>query len=171
MNSTAEQSNDLIDKLKAQWSLRGIKTRHGVSLETIEAFESRYRVRLPDDLREYFIGVDGMEPGEMDADMFAFLPLAAVKSVPEELADFAGVPDYTETVRILPDPQHWFVIVDYLVRSAVFAIRLSDDPGSTPVVWIGDGRRHRLVAPSFSTFLEAYLADPDDLAMPKDSHD
>jgi hypothetical protein len=150
----------LIDRLRGYWMQKGIKIRPGVSLQQIESFESRYLVRLPPDLRRYFDTVDGMEEGETDTDMFSFLPLKAVRAIPEELAHFGGIPDYREIIRSLADPHRWFVIVDYLITSAVYAIRLSAVPENTPVLWIGSGKHHRIVAPSFSGFLEAYLANP-----------
>ncbi len=101
-----------------------------------------------------------MEVGEMDLGMFSFLPLKAVKSIPEELAHAGGIPDYREIVRTLPEPNNWFVIVDYLISSAAYAIRLSTDRGDTPVVWIGDGTHHRVVATSFRGLLDAYLENP-----------
>jgi cell wall assembly regulator SMI1 len=150
----------LIERLRGYWMQKGIKIRPGVSLQQIESFESRNLVRLPPDLRRYFATVDGMEEGETDTDMFSFLSLEAVKSIPEELAHFGSIPDYGEIMRSLPDPNRWFVIVAYLTSSAVYAIRLCADPEGTPVLWIGDGTHNRVVASSFSGFLEAYLADP-----------
>jgi len=150
----------LIDRLRAYWMEKGVKTRHGVSVQEIQSFESQHLVRLPPDLRAYHATVDGMEGGEADPDMFSFLPLDAVRAVPEELAHFGGIPDYREIVRSLADPHRWFVIVDYLITSAVYAIRLSTTEEPAPVLWIGSGKYHLIVAPSFSGFLEAYLANP-----------
>jgi|SRR5579864_68766 len=153
----------LIGRLMGYWMKKGIKIRPGLSLQQIESFESRYLVPLPPDLRVYFATVDGMEEGETDADIFSFLPLKSVKSIPEELAHFGGIPDYREIMQSLADPHRWFVIVDYLVTSAVLAIRLSAASENTPVLWIGGGKHHRVVAESFSGFLEAYLVNPLDL--------
>ena len=110
------KSMNLIDQVKDSWLSNGIKIRPGAALKQIEAFEVKYSVRLPLDLRAYFMAVDGMEPGEMDPGMFAFLPLSAVKSIPQELALFGGTPDYREIKQTLIDPHRWFVIVDYLTR-------------------------------------------------------
>lgn len=150
----------LLDRLRGHWMQKGIKTRPGVSPQQIESFESRYLVRLPLDLRGYYATVDGMEEGETDPDMFSFLPLKAVKSVSEELAQFGGIPDYRQITRSLADPHRWFVIVDYLIGSAVYATRLSANGEAAPVLWIGDSEHQRVVSPSFSEFLEVYLANP-----------
>src|ERR1700722_4763951 len=158
-NTHIPEPRELIERLKNRWSREGVRFRPGATLEQIESWESRSRVRLPADLREYFSTVDGMEKDEMDSDLFSFLPIHAVKSIPEELAKFGGIPDYTDIMRSLPDPQRWFVIVDYSVSCAACAIRLSAVPEDTPVLWIWDGTHHRVVAPSFTGFLEAYLAN------------
>jgi hypothetical protein len=63
-------------------------------------------------------------------------------------------------MRSLAEPLRWFVIVDYLIASAVYAIHLSAKDEPAPVLWIGSGKQHRIVAPSFSDFLEGYLANP-----------
>jgi hypothetical protein len=153
----------LIHQLIGHWSQLGVHIRPGAPPESVEFFETRYHVRLPADLRAYFTAVDGMIPGEADPDGFSFLPLHAVKSIPEELAHWGGTPDYRDIMRSLLDPSHWFVIVDYLICSAVYAIRLSPRSESTPVLWIGDGTRHRVAASSFTTFVQAYLVNPFEL--------
>ena len=156
----------IIDRLKGHWVQEGLKTRPGASQAEIGAFEERYSVRLPPDLRTYFAMVDGMAEGETDANMFSFLPLKAVKCVSEELAHFGGIPDYTGIMQSLPDPHHWFVIVDYLIASAVFAIRLHSVVDETPVFWIGSGKEYQCVAGSFSEFVEIYFARPLSLVQP-----
>ena len=110
------------------WSQQGVRIRSGASIDRIERFESQYQIRLPTDFRHYLATVDGMDQGRMDENMFSFLSIDAIKSIPEELANFGGIPDYRDIVRTLPDPQHWFVIVDFLISSAVYAIRLSAGP-------------------------------------------
>jgi hypothetical protein len=126
MNSNGvPRTTALIERLKSHWLKNGLKVRPGESPQQIEEFESEYKVRLPVDLREYFTAVDGMDEGEIDNDCFSFLPLQAVRSVPEELAHFGGIPDYTQIMRTLADSHSWFVIIDYMICSAVFAIRLS----------------------------------------------
>ena len=135
----------MIESLREFWSKQGIHIRPGASSEQIERFRSKYQVHLPSDFRRYLATID------------------AIKSVPEELATFGGVPNYTAIMRSLADPHHWFVFVDYLIMSAVYAIRLFSGDESTPVLWIGDGTRHRVVAESFSVFVEAYLSNSDNL--------
>ena len=153
----------LIERLKSRWSQCNIRHRLGVSREEIQLFEARYQVCMPLDMREFFTTVDGMGENEMDDDCFSFHRLCDVKSVPEELANFGGIPDYRKIMDTLPQPALWFVFADFLIYSAAFAIRLSAGGDGAPVVWIGDGTRHHIVANSFSSFLHIYLTAPDEL--------
>jgi len=161
--SQISDPNGLIERLKSSWAKQGVRIRPGASREQIEGFQSKYQFHLPHDFCRYLATVDGMESGEMDENMFSFLAIDAIKSIPEELATFGGIPDYTAIMRSLTEPHHWFVFVDYLITSAAYAIRLSLGDESTPVLWIGNGTRYRVVAESFSGFLEAYLSNPDSL--------
>jgi hypothetical protein len=153
----------LFDKVRAYWLEKGVKPRPGLSTEQIQVFEARNQIHLPPDLSAWYTTTDGMDDGESDPDMFCFLPLKAVKPIPEELADFGGKQGYRGIMRSLPEPHRWFVIVDYFIRSAVYAIRLSATAEPAPILCIGSGQEHRLVATSFSRFLEVYLANCYDL--------
>jgi hypothetical protein len=157
------QPKGVIEKLRYYWSQGGIVPRPGAPATEIESFEQHYGVVLPPDLRAYFTTFDGMEYGEMDENCFSFLPLHLVKAIPEELAQFRGIPDYGEIMRTLDDPHCYFVIVDFLICSAAYAIRLSKTDDNNPVLGIGSGTDHRIMASSFSDFLEVYLASPNDL--------
>jgi cell wall assembly regulator SMI1 len=151
----------LIDRLRRHWLQNGIKIRNGLSLQQIESFESSYAIRIPPDLRTYYATMDGMEEGETDSEMFSFLPLESVKSIPERLARYR---EYSGITKSLTDSHCWFVTVDYVLTSMVYAVYLSSEPVNSPVRCIC-GNQHRIVAPSFSDFLEANLANSLDLLL------
>jgi hypothetical protein len=157
------KTKDLLKRLRDHWTGQGTKHRTGESLEQIELFELRYQIRLPPDLRGYFASIDGMEYGDTDADMFSFLRLKKIQRVPEELALFGGCPDYRHIVLTLPDSRSWFVIVDFMILSSVIAIQLNAAVDNTPVISISSGKDFRTVAPSFSAFLEVYMANWNEL--------
>ena len=46
--------------LKNHWLSQGIDVNPGIAKEELSAFESKYQVSLPTDLRAYFLTVDGM---------------------------------------------------------------------------------------------------------------
>ena len=101
-----------------------------------------------------------------DNALFGFFPLSAIKPVPEELAGMDGTPDYSPIMKTLGDPASWFVFVEYLIWSHVYALRLSPDPSEkTPVIWIS-GELHGVISPSFTEFAESYLTDPESLLVP-----
>lgn len=158
----------LAEKLSGYWDNDHIHIRSGLPPETIQRFETKYNVVFASDLREYFLGIDGMEDGDSDNELLAFLPLADVKPVPDELASFAGIPDYSSICDGLPRAPRCVVFADYMIRSHVYAIRLfADSAASTPVIWIC-GPYWSEIAPSFSAFIEDYLTDFERIRFPRD---
>ena len=157
----------LTEKLREYWESNHFHIRSGLPPEAIQRFEAKYNVVLPADLHEYFRAIDGMEDGDSDNELVAFLPLADIKPVPEELRTFAGTPDYTSICDGLPAAPKFFVFADYMITSHVYAIRLSQDPEApTPVIWIC-GPYWSDIAPSFSVFIEDYLTDFERVRFPR----
>ena len=112
----------------------------------IVQWEEKYGVRLPRDLREYVIRVNGIFKGEeleFGADMMSFLPLSAM--VPE--SQWSN--DHNEPGI--------FVIVDYLISSYWWCVRLTPDGGEHTQVFVR-GTRLKLVASSLEEFLLAYMS-------------
>ena len=159
MSSGIPAVSELIEQVKRKWTSESVTIRPGVSVAALQEFELCYHIQLPADLREYFLAMDGMNHWDMCDDCFSFLPLDGVKAVSEEIATFGGVPDYREIVWTLPDSRDWYVIVDFLISSAVYAIRMKSGADGNPVILINDGTTVRTVAPSFRGFLHAYLTD------------
>jgi SMI1 / KNR4 family (SUKH-1) len=152
----------LPERLKAFWNSTSTRTRPGLSIADVEDFEARYRVSLPNDLRDYFLFVDGIDE-DVDDELVYFVPLHEVKSVTEDLVNFRGIPDYGGIAESLPDAQQWFVFVNYMMGSHMYAIRLSANSSApAPVIFIC-GSSWVTAADSFSDFGEKYLADRDNL--------
>jgi hypothetical protein len=83
--------------------------------------------------------------------------LGAVKSVPEELGDWRGIPDHGNIVNMLPNPERHFIIANWMLSSHFYAIRLSyDSSQDTPLFGIS-GDFYWKVAVSFTEFGEKYL--------------
>ena len=76
--------------LKNHWLSQGLEINSGVSREELAAFESRYQVSLPSDLRDYFLTVNGMAEGVSDDALIRFWSLNEVKPIPEEAPGFSG---------------------------------------------------------------------------------
>ena len=160
--------SELSEQLKGRWESEGASTRPGSSPWKISSFEARYGVRLPEDVRDYFCTVDGMEEGLSDNALISFWPLNEVEPVTTRVVQFSGVPDYRRIARKLKDAGSYFAFADFLIWSHVYAIRIGAPHKKNEIVWIC-GSHHSVVADSFSDFIKAYLNDPDDVLCPAPS--
>ena len=140
-------------RLKNHWLSQSIEINRGVSTEELGAFESKYNVSLPADLRDYFLTVNGMAEGVSDNALFRFWSLNEVKPIPEEAPSYSN-PSYIE------DAKSFFVFADFCIWSHAYAIRLSSDHGSNPIVVIG-GETSTRIFDSFSELVNNYLTDAD----------
>ena len=135
------------ETLKQFWLLQGIKLRRGATEKEFAAFELKYNIRLPADLREYLATVDGFDGSEhwmTDNEVITFLGLDEMKPLSEYWS-----PD-------VADANNYFVFADYSLAAHVYAIRLSSDSSdSNDVVVVYD--RPKKVARSFSEFVIGYL--------------
>ena len=145
--------SNLWQRLAAFWRDAGITIRACVDPSEIQTFESKYGVHLPDDLRVYFLTIDGMED-DLDPGYNRFWPLAMVKPVSEELSD------------INPDRFAYpgcFLFADHLIWSFAWAVEMRNEPSelSGSVFQItGRDLLVRKIAPSFTEFMEMYLKNP-----------
>ena len=139
--------------LKNHWLSQGIEVNPGVSMEELSAFESKYQVSLPADLRDYFLTVDGMAQGVTDNALIRFWSLSEVQPIPEEAPAYSE-PSYVEEAESL------FLFADYCIWSHAYAIRLSSTQTSNPIIIIGDETPTRMFG-SFSELVSNYLTDAD----------
>lgn len=82
------------ETLKQFWLHQGVKLRRGATEEEFAAFELKYSIHLPTDLREYLATVDGFVDSEYwmtDNEVITFLGLDEMKPLSEywspEVAD------------------------------------------------------------------------------------
>ena len=146
--------------LATYWKAAGLSPRSGASEDEVHAFEQRHRVKLPRELRDYFATVDGLGelwPGDQEPNGFSFWPLSRVAAVAEEartgrfdIASFEG-------------SERLFIIADYLDRSWVYAVELTDAERPTAAVLLVGRERPELVASSFAEFVHAYTDDAPEL--------
>jgi|SRR5262245_10879035 len=140
----------IAESLRSNWLSSGIKINPGVSKATLQLFESKYEVMLPDDLREYFLLVNGIDINMTDEDLIRFWSLEEVKSISE------GASEYSDQ-GYLPDPSSIFMFADYCIWSHTYAIRLSSCEERNDVYVIG-GKSPIILAGSFTEFVTLYLA-------------
>jgi hypothetical protein len=91
--------------------------------------------------------------------LFEAWALEKVGSVPEVVAPFAGIPDYSRISEVLPNASEYFAFADCMIWSHVFAVRVAP-AAATEVVWLC-GTTYAVVAPTFGAFWELYLSNPD----------
>jgi hypothetical protein len=160
----------VIGAIRERWRLRGILNSVPAADAEVRAFEARYGVVLPADLRFYFTTVNGTASGRygMDDpnDLMAFWHLDQVET-------FAAVGEGGG-----PQPGRsagTYALADYSIWVYGIGIQLSADPRApTPLVadfmrsasplgspkYVADlGRPFVHVAGSFTEFADAYLRD------------
>lgn len=143
--------SDIGRQLKEHWLSKGLKVRAGVPEVDLKAFESRYWISLPADLRAYFSEVNGLD-GE-DANKIAFWPLLLTPERPHDsfvrnLPSLPGQSQFEGWERI-------FVFADWLIWSSFYFIKLSSDAQApTPVFFHA---RDCQIAKSFSDFAGQYI--------------
>jgi hypothetical protein len=150
--------NASIEKLLAHWRSMDLKIPFGNSPAAISDFETRHRVVLPDDFREYFRAVDGMSRvggPDCDKDGFSFWQLEKVRPVSER------VQKHKSLLLSVEEPDHYFLFADYLQWSWAYAIRLGSN-ATHDVILVGT-RKPQKAAATFSEFLELYFRDSQDL--------
>lgn len=140
------------DRLKDYWDSQGLVSVPGLEESDISAFESRYDVYLPVDMREYFSTLNGIENiGSYDNDMFSIWPLDLIRPL---LQEFPG--STTE------EHHDFFLFADQLIWAPAFAIKMSREQStSNEVINVWDrGIVGRRVGHSFEEFVDTYIRDP-----------
>jgi hypothetical protein len=146
-----------LEVVRQRWISLGVQVRPGLPDQIIADFEHRYGVRLPEDVRQFYQLMDGMETNDSDDEWICFWPLSKVGTVPERLSDSRGIPDYGGIERSLPDASSYFVFADHSIMLQVYALRLTADLANpSPVVLIAGGDRWYQMAASFREFLRSY---------------
>ena len=148
----AEISRPILDELSEFLIAQGLTPDGGAPETDIVAFERRYGIRLPDDMRAYFARVNGVvggRDGVWDDEMIALWQLQHVRPLSEEV-------EHCQT----PEAERYFVFADWSIWAHVYAVRLSASVAETPVFITYNPQIERVTA-SFDEFLRGYLGrDP-----------
>jgi hypothetical protein len=151
----AVTSSDIALKLARHWG-QSLSARVGASSEALREFESRHGVKLPTEMRDYLVQLDGTGTSwqdDKDAQLFSFWQLAQIRPVNEDLASYGMQP--------IAGLDRYFVFADFMDWSWAYAIKLdADSPGDNEVVMIGTEDGHpRRIAGSFGEFVDLYVDD------------
>jgi hypothetical protein len=129
--------------------------------DDIATLELRYGVCVPDDLRRYFVVLNGGDhgaDGTIDNEMITFWNLSQFRPASEEFPELS-----------FPDASRWFIFADYMIASHFYAIRLSSSRSdATPVAVLYDNSPV-IVADSFSSFVTSYLKGDWSVLVPNPS--
>jgi len=145
-------------RLLAFWRESGAVPRPGVSARDLRACEDRIGRPLPDDVAKFYRCVNGTQ--ETTDWLFEAWSLERLGSVPEVVAPFAGIPNYSQIATKLPNAAEYFAFADYMIWSRVFAVRIAQGSAPTQVVGLC-GDSYEYIAPTFEAFWERYLSDHD----------
>jgi len=152
-------------RLATHWNLEVVTPDAQATGDAIAAFENRFALTLPPDVRAFYERFNGLL--DMDGDLNRFWPIAELDTVPAIVEPYSGIPDYSGIVKRLPDPDRYFAFADHSIWVCVYAMHLSDHPDSdTTIVWIADGNTFDILADTFAGFWELYLTSPDRILAP-----
>src|SRR5262245_48846278 len=151
-------ATSLWDRVHDVWRRSNIRIRPGVTQGEIAAFEAKYGVAFPLDVREYFSAADGTGD-DMDEGMCRFWPLVEVQPVHDALVSER----FTYSDRYsYPD---CFVFAYHCINCWDYALRLTKDPSQpAPVYRVtgGDPPGEQMVS-SFREFMEQYANNPENI--------
>ena len=140
------------ESLKRHWAAHNVDINAGVAKAELDAFEARHRVVLPEDVRDYFLCVNGMAPDEVDDGTIRFWMLAELQPLTQ------GAPAFADSSYI-QNPESLFLFADYSLWAHAYAIRLGSAPlPSNEVVIIGYDTPV-IACTSFSEFVDIYLTN------------
>ena len=151
-----------ISKLKELLGAKNKNKSHSELRNKILLFESENNLLVPKDLVEYFLLLENAIH-ELDKDLFQFYPFNQFISVEKGLAHWGGLPDYRTIVATLEQCENCFVFADYMSHLFAYAIRLYRNTADFNEVYLICGDKYKIIANSFSGFLELYLNDSIEL--------
>ena len=123
--------------------------RPPVSAAELDAFDARYGVTMPADLRNYFLLSDGMTKYDSDTAGYSFW----------ELSRILPLTHGGETYSRWPNAKYCFTFADWLQDSAHFCIHLP--PHGESRVRFSFSDKKYLKFESWTEFVEAYLKGVD----------
>jgi len=143
--------------LKHHWSRYEVAMEQAVSESELKAFERKNNAYLPEDLRDYFLSVNGMSPGVSDDAFIRFWMLNEIKSISEGAPEYAA-PKYIQAADSV------FLFADYCIWSHAFGIRMSSKKKQqSNRVYVIGYLPAIPIANSFSEFVQIYLTDKERL--------
>lgn len=138
----------ILQQLIERWAEYPGHLELGVSEARLIDVERALDIRLPADLRSYFLAVNGTG-SQMDIDMFRFWPLEELRPIDIDHIEYGLYPGC-------------FLFADWSLDAWQYAVQLTDESDTSgPIFVIGRlSPPAECVANSFTDFLSRYLANP-----------
>lgn len=147
--------------LKKYWLKQGFLFTKIALIKDIYSFQGKNKCLLPEDLVEYFLKINGTNE-KHDINYFNFYSLDNFKSVKSLYHDYTGIPNYSQLINTLPNSENYYVFADFQMSLFAYAIYINNNSDSHYVVALC-GKEYRIIADSFSDFIDLFLEDSDKL--------
>jgi hypothetical protein len=140
------------DRLKQWWDETGGMEIEQVSEERLAGLEKRYGITLPPEFRDYLqhAAPHGQLAWDGHTDWWSFERLRSVQE--EECENDADA-------FLAGRADQWLLFADFMIWCWAWAIDCGDGPTRGKIAVVGDRRRDRIVAESFTDFVEQYVID------------
>lgn len=154
--------NKYLLTIKQLWDLENINSVINVNEENINSFTRTYGLIIPNDIREYFMEINGTNEN-YDGRFFKFYPFSQFKSIDDHFNNWEGVPNYNAAKNVIRDSQNCFVFADYMCYTFSYAIRLYPKEMKVNEIYIICGDEYKFIASSFSEFAELFVLSEESL--------
>jgi hypothetical protein len=150
----SEDLRNLLSAVRTHWGASDLEAARPATPQDVTAFEQRYNVRLPLDLREYFLTLNGGilgHDGSADNELISFWRLDQVEPLAPSGID-----------------RGLFAFADWSIDAHVYAIQLSADASAATPVYIFGGDQLIPAASSVAEFVRGYLVGNEHVLYGKD---
>lgn len=130
------------------------------NIDEIRTFQKKYNVEITQDLQDYYLEINGSGNEPLN-NLYEFYSINRTKKIHEELINWRGIPDYGKLN--FDGLENIFVFGGYEFNFYAFGIELFKDLSSENRVFIFCGENFRIIADSFSEFIDLYLNRPEEI--------
>ncbi|TGD81810.1 SMI1/KNR4 family protein [Hymenobacter wooponensis] len=152
-----------LSKLNSLWKDLKIRTVETATESQVAELEVSHNLQLPQDLRDYFTAINGTD-GESDNELFSFYTLAQFQAATQVLGAWQnGIPRHSDVLDKIHGIETYYVFADYFISLTFYAIKLYPTASAENEVYAICGRDYKVIAKSFSEFIDMYLQQSAEL--------
>ena len=145
------------------WRSQNLPIQKACEEDDIRSFETRNKIALAADMRDYLLNVNGMTTyfrGYQDEEGFSFWPLERMRTVAEDNEALG------RRYLRLTEGDSLFLFCDYMDWSWAYAVKMHPGSGAAEGIYLVCCRNPIKTADSFSDFVRLYLDGSDQLYPP-----